>query len=378
MFGKGGGGQNLDEFGLQSILFALPDALIAYNEQFVVLFFNPAAETLFNLKQEEVIGHTLRAQDAEDARWRVLTQVIFPTLAPLMVARSEPGAALQEVDISFSDPALELRVMTAPLVNETGSIGFIKIIRDRTRELFLLRSKGEFVTIASHQLRGPITDINWGIEALGNDETLNESSRSIVAHTKEAAVQLLKIMEDFLNIAKIEEGHFGYQMAQTDLIEFIKKALTTILPSARALGINLYFDEPKEPISPVFIDSAKLSMVLFNLLENAVRYNVQGGRITVKVEKQADAPFVKVSVADTGIGIPPEDINKLFSKFYRAKNALKSQTEGSGLGLYIARNIVRAHGGQIGAESELQRGSTFFFTLPLDQSMVPQHEVPIE
>jgi signal transduction histidine kinase len=128
----------------------------------------------------------------------------------------------------------------------------------------------------------------------------------------------------------------------------------------------------------VLIDPKQLSLVAANLLENAIRYNTENGEVTVKIDKVQDKPFVVISVKDTGIGVPPDAVGKLFTKFYRADNAVKSQTEGSGLGLYIARGIVLAHGGQIWAESELNRGTTISFTLPTDPALVPRHEASSE
>ena len=119
-------------------------------------------------------------------------------------------------------------------------------------------------------------------------------------------------------------------------------------------------------------------MVLSNLVDNAIRYNVPNGQIVVTLEKVADQPYVEVRVKDTGIGLPAEEMEKLFSKFFRASNAVKFQADGSGLGLYIARNIIQAHGGQIWAESELNRGTTVHFTIPTDPSLVPQKEVALE
>jgi signal transduction histidine kinase len=123
------------------------------------------------------------------------------------------------------------------------------------------------------------------------------------------------------------------------------------------------------------IDSKQLSIALVNILENAIRYNVQNGEVIVRVDPVPGKPFVRVSVKDTGIGIPSEAMAKLFKKFFRADNAVQSATEGSGLGLYIAKNIIQAHGGEIGAESELGRGTTMSFTLPTDPNLVPKRNV---
>lgn len=117
---------------------------------------------------------------------------------------------------------------------------------------------------------------------------------------------------------------------------------------------------------------------MFNLLDNAIRYNIKNGEVILTVERLQDKPFIQVSVKDTGIGIPPESVKKIFNKFFRADNAIKAAPNGSGLGLYIVRNIIRRHGGEIWVESELNRGATFYFTLPIDQKLIPLKEVVYE
>ncbi len=364
---------------LKSIIFDLEDALILYDGNFKMLFFNPAAERLFGLRSEKIVGRTLSPGDAQDPERQLLTRVIFPSLAPVMVSRTEPGSYPQVVDISFESPNLELRVKTNAIADPSGKVlGFVKTIRDRTRDVAAMRSKNEFITVASHQLRTPITGITWALEALSKDGSIGEANRAIVGNALEASHQLVNIVEDLLMASKIEDGRFGYKFEPIDLVDFINKVLGEIMPHARSLGLAVYFDYPKETkFPPVFADPEKLWMLFQNLLDNAIRYNVKGGSIAVKIEA-SDGPFLTVSVRDTGIGVPPEGLEKLFTKFYRAENALKSQTEGSGLGLYIAQNIVRAHGGKIWADSQTGRGTVFSFTLATDRKLVPQKEVPLE
>ena len=173
----------------------------------------------------------------------------------------------------------------------------------------------------------------------------------------------------------MEEGQFGYKFGEANVLDFVGNVLADVLPAARKAGVKIYLDRPQEEPPRVTIDPARLSLALTNILENAVRYNVENGEVIVKVETIPGKPFVEVSVKDTGIGIPPESIEKIFTKFYRADNAMKSQTEGSGLGLYIAKTIIAAHGGEIWVESELNRGTTVHFTLPTDPDLVPKREM---
>ena len=372
-------GGSVERNELKNVLSGLEDALIVYDKDFRIIFFNSAAEKLFKLRKELVLGRELRPQDGESGAWRLLAQVIFPSLAPVVINRSQAGEYPQIVELSFDDPEMELRISTSPIADESeGLIGFMKIIRDRTREVALIKSKGEFLTVASHQLRTPVTDINWALQSLAKDESLGDTSKIVVGTAVKAGKELLKIVEDLLNITRIEGGRFGYQFEEKNLVDFIDGSLSSVATSARRAGVRVYFDKPKQDLPPVLIDPAKFTLAVDNLLENAIRYNVDNGEVIVGVEKMKNEPFLEVSIKDTGIGIPEDELKKLFTKFFRAENALKSQTEGSGLGLYIARNVVRAHGGKIWVESHEGKGSTFYFTLPTDPKLVPQHEVAVE
>lgn len=364
---------------LKSMVATMDDGLVVYDQNFTLLFFNPSAERLFGISAQKFLGTKVEPKLAEDRIYQRFAQVIFPSLAPSMITRSPAGRYPQVVDLSFEDPNMELRTFTSPIIDDAGSLmGFMKIIRDRTREVSLAKEKSEFVTVTSHQLRTPLTHIVWALEAINKEESLGAEVKSLAENAFEAATQLRTIVEDLLNISRIEEGRFGYQFQKTNILEFIENILNSAAPNARQLGIKIFFNRPEEPIPELMVDPQKLSMAFTNLVDNGIRYNIKNGEIIVGLKKSADGQHVEISVRDTGIGIPPEEMKKLFVKFFRATNALKFATEGSGLGLYITQNIIRAHGGNMNVESEVGRGSTFSFTLPIDPTLIPPKEVPLE
>lgn len=360
---------------VQSILAHLNIGVVAYNNEFTVLIFNPAAQEIFELAENDVVGIKLSAAMASDPKLKVLAQVVFSSLAPTVIKRSEPGAYPQIIDVSFDEPKLDLRVVTDKIINEKGiATGFVKLITDRTREIELLKSKTEFITVAAHQLRTPLTAINWALESLESSQ-LDPQQKELADTGFMAVKKMLKTVNDLLDVSKIEEGKFDYQFEEVNIVSFLEDFLSQTNALAKQYGIKLYFSRPKEQTIPVFIDQQKVGMVVSNLLDNAVKYNVENGEVTVSVEKEPNEPFVKILVKDTGIGIPPNQLDKLFSKFFRADNVVKFAPDGTGMGLYIVKNIITRHGGRIWVESELNRGTTFYFTLPTTKDAVPKKEL---
>lgn len=359
---------------LGSIMANLRDGLIAYDQNFKVVMMNKAAEQVTGVAASEVMGKQMSPEYAKDAKFTLLAQIMYPSIAPSVVRRTEGGTYPQVVDMSFANPALELRVTTDRIVDPNGVLlGFVKIMHDRTREVSMLKSKSEFIEVAAHQLRTPLTSINWIFESLAK-ETMPDSQKEMVDMGVIAASNILKTVNDLLDVSQIEEGRYGYKFQDMDVNAFVEEVLSQMMPYAKEMGINLYLKKSEGPIT-VSIDPQKLSIVFANLVSNAIKYNIENGEVTVEVAQQQDKPYVEVTVKDTGIGIPSEEIQRLFTKFFRADNAQKTVADGTGLGLYITKNIVRRHGGDIWAESQLNRGSIFHVTIPTDPTLVPQTEM---
>ncbi|MFA6136232.1 MAG: ATP-binding protein [Candidatus Paceibacterota bacterium] len=361
---------------MESIISHLPIGILAYDSNFKVLIFNPAASEIFSINKDEIISKKISTEMAGNPKFRVLAQVVFSSLAPTVIKRSEPGAYPQVIDVSFDDPQLELRVVTDRIFDDKGNTtGFIKLITNRTREIELIKSKTEFITVAAHQLRTPLTAVNWAFEALEGGVSLPKEQKELVDTGFMAVKKMLKTVNDLLDVSKIEEGKFGYQFEDVNVVSFLEDILSQTNGMAKQFGIKLYFERPVDTNMKVFIDGQKVSMVLYNLLDNAIKYNVENGEVTISVEKEKDEPFIKVSIKDTGIGIPTDQMDKLFTKFFRADNVVKYAPDGTGLGLYIVRNVINRHGGRIWVESELNRGTTFHFTLPTSRDVIPKKDI---
>jgi len=354
------------------------DAVFMYDKNFKIFIWNQAAEEIFKLKKENIIGQIISPEKISNPSFKHLTQTIFPSLAPSINKKSPPGAYPQLLDISFIDSSLELSVTTDRILDEDGNIiGFIKIVKNKTREISLLRSKSEFITVAAHQLRTPLTAVHWIFEIFAKNESLSSSDKELISNGLSASIMLLKIVNDLLDVSKIESGKYGYVFTKIDFNSFMDDLLRNANFLAKKYNVFLYFERPKTPII-IHGDPQKLSIAFSNLLDNAIKYNVKNGQVVVKIEPYPNRPYIQVSIKDTGLGMSKDVLDKLFSKFFRGGDVIKEQTDGSGLGLYITKNIVLRHGGNISVESIVGRGSTFYIVLPIDPTLIPPKEVAVE
>lgn len=195
--------------------------------------------------------------------------------------------------------------------------------------------------------------------------------------TFEENERMIQLVNDLLNVARIEEGRFGYNFSSLNVNELVSSIVKDHELMASQKNITLSLSLPPEPYM-VFADRERLNLALTNLIRNALNYSIKGMQVTVVMQKLKE-DYVQISVADQGLGIADEDKERIFSKFFRGANVVKQETAGSGLGLFITRNIIAQHGGSIWFESTLGKGTTFFFTLPLAKRLVPPSErAPVE
>jgi signal transduction histidine kinase len=357
----------------------LSEGVITYDKNFKILSINKAAQVITSLKEEEILNKIITPELAQDPKLALLVQIIFPSLAPVVIKKSEGSSYPQVVRINFQEPReLYLEVTTTLIFDENNKqIGFAKIIRDRSREIELSKSKSEFITIAAHQLRTPLSGIKWTSEMLLNQELgeLNSQQLDGLKQINENIAKLIELVEDLLDVSKIEEGKFGYVFEKADLIKVIEEVVIAHQEMAKQYKVKIIFNKPSTNLPLILMDKDKISIVIQNLIENAIKYNVENGEVKINIELLKDKPFIQVSVEDTGIGINKNDLPKLFTKFFRSQDTLKKETSGSGLGLYISKNIIKRHGGEIWAKSIEKRGSTFYFVLPTDEKLIPPVEI---
>lgn len=198
----------------------------------------------------------------------------------------------------------------------------------------------------------------------GDSGKISAEQKKILEKGEEANNMMIELVNDLMNIDKTSDTYMGYNFESVPLSGLLAKAVDDFSLLAEQKKIALEFFASAEPVPDVKADPPKLELAVSNLIDNALDYTPAGGTIKVFLEKMGN--YAKVSVKDSGIGIPKEEAGNLFTRFYRAKNAVRTKTEGTGLGLYITKNIIEAHGGKIWAESEEGKGATFFFTVPFN------------
>jgi signal transduction histidine kinase len=228
------------------------------------------------------------------------------------------------------------------------------------------RLKDEFVALISHDLRTPLTSILGYLELTLEDEELTGSQRGYLEVVERNAQRLLHLVSDLLFVARLEAGQFELHESELDLAAVVQQSVHEAEPRAAANGITLKCET--EPVPGVAADRGRMFQLLDNLVSNAIKFTPPGGEVRVAVGTANGA--VRLEVADTGIGIPAQEQQRLFERFFRASSASDRQIQGTGLGLYIARAIVEAHGGNISFESEAGRGTAFRIEIPVEHAMV--------
>ncbi len=360
---------------LESVIQNIKDGILVYDSNSTILDANKAALEIFGLTKNEMLGLKVEPGMSADPKFKVLTQTVFPSLASSINTVSDSGWP-KVVDLTFEDPHLELRTALNQILNDRGeAVGFLKIITDNTRESTILESKSEFLTVSAHQLRTPLTAINWTFESLKsllgeNPAEKKEEVANLINEGWGLSRRSLKIIDDLLDATKIEEGKFGFTFTKVNLVDLMKTLKKSAETIAKEYGIKVSLTSRSDRYE-VRADEERLGMAITNILDNAIKYNVKGGAVDILVEEGSPGGgTVKISISDTGIGIPKESLGKIFQKFYRSENAQSVEPNGSGLGMYITKNIIEAHGGKIHVESQIGRGTTFWFTLPLDKGQL--------
>lgn len=297
----------------------------------------------------------------------------------------EVGVALneaaQKLEASYSNMETEISLRTKEAAEANKILQRQIAELDKTAKLLVRRdfelqqaneryremdeAKSHFVSIAAHQLRTPLSAIKWALHMLlsGDAGKLSAKQHPLIAQSLESAKRIITLVGDLLNVARIESGQVVYRFETFDPEALVKTLINESSSKAKEKDISLSFICEIKPFPEAAGDLEKLTMALQGILENAINYTETRGYVKVSLKKKDDK-YYQISIKDNGIGIPANQRQRIFQKFFRGNNVIKKQIDGTGLALYITSKIIEAHGGKIEAQSEENKGTTFVVTLP--------------
>lgn len=357
--------QHIEASKSRAILEAIGDGVVVTDTKQRIVLFNTAASKIFGVQQEHILNQsvvnfignfgTAGAQMADAVNY-------WSTKAEGSTSENTLSDRLVLDDkrvISFN---------SAPVLIGDEFLGTVSIFRDITREVELDRLKSEFVATVSHELRTPMTSIKGYVEILLSEAagSLNEGQKRFLEVVDENTSRLGTLVNDLLDISRIEAGRAELFIEPFNILELLEDAQKYVEQRSqeddKAMSVSVYYDPD---LSPMVADKDRIRQVIFNLVDNSFNYTPAGGEIAISACQVGEE--IEIGVSDTGIGIPPEDLELVFERFYRGEQALDMGVHGTGLGLSIVTNYVEMHGGKLWAESEgiPGQGSRFVFTLPV-------------
>ncbi len=356
-----------------AILGSIGDGMIVTDSSGYILLINTIAAEFLGVDGGSAIGHKIpgKAYDQQGAPIAEEDRPIYATLSSgKMVSR--------ELLLGRQDGSkVALSITANPVLQKGNIIGAIEIMRDITKEKEVDRMKTEFISVASHQLRTPLSAIKWFSEMLlkGDAGTLQVEQAEFVKNISVSTDRMIDLVNALLNVSRLESGRIIVSPQPTDLKEMITGIIDDVKSKITEHGqtIELTVDSQLPKIN---LDARLISQVYLNLLTNAINYTGKDGKIDVSVYQKDGQVVSKIS--DTGFGIPKAEQPQLFQKFYRGSNIMQVETDGTGLGLYLVKSIVESSGGKIWFESTQDKGTTFWFSLPVSGMKAKAGEVKLE
>jgi PAS domain S-box-containing protein len=345
----------------QAILESIADGVVVNNPQGQVILMNSAAEQILNRFRHHLVTtdvrHLIEAFDDPErtSALAVIEEMLSKASAP------------SQIRVSSATLEMNSRVINAhmaPVIARHDEfLGIVTIFRDITKEVEADRAKSEFISTVSHELRTPMTAIKGYTDLLfaGAVGPLSDNQKHFLNVIKNNTGRLIALINDLLDISRIETGRVRFEPAPVKLGEIVAGVVEAMAARAQERGLTLTY-EVDAGLPEVMGDRDRLFQVLTNLVGNAINYTPTG---SVTVEATNVGMAVQVSVLDTGVGIDPADIGRIFDRFYRSDDPVVQEASGTGLGLPIVKMFVEMHGGRVWVDSEKGKGSTFTFILPV-------------
>jgi len=361
----------------EAMLQGMGEGLIAVDAEGRIVTANPVAVQLLGVEETKVgrpIQDAYQLYDLSGKGDTVLPADQRPSLRVL-----KTGEIVHDVYgfHSADGQKHQLSISASPVKLEGKVVGVVTILRDVTKEKEIDRMKTEFISLASHQLRTPLSAIKWFCEMLvsGDAGKLKPDQMEFAKNISDSTERMIALVNALLNISRIESGRIMIDPKPTDLGELVGgiindlKAKTEEKQQTLIISVN-------EGLPKINVDPRLIGQVYLNLLTNAVKYTPKGGEITVFISRKDDEVISQVT--DNGYGIPKEQQGRIFEKFFRAANAVKVETDGTGLGLYLIKAVVESSGGKIWFKSEEGKGTTFWFSIPVTGMKPKAGEVTLD
>lgn len=353
----------LEQERTNSVVTNISQGAIMVDQDGKVVMMNSAAERIYGAPLSAVKGKKISEAVKED---------VLVALSKEIAAPSQAESA-KEVELQSSEDVLAtIRASSAVIQNPDGKIvGIVSTLTDIARQKELQRMQNDFMAHVTHELRSPLTSIKASLGTLFSEEESNPLQKHMMEIANRNIERLTRLINDLLDAAKIGSGKLTLYPKPVSPIALLKEAGLSLSPWAEKKGVSLQL-KISETLPTVLVDSDRITQVIVNLISNAIKFTPAGGKITLEAQP-LNSLFLRLSVSDTGIGMPKEKQSHLFERFYQLPQKQKTDTPGTGLGLFISKSIVELHHGEIWVESEEGKGATFFFTLPIAQQVsVPE------
>lgn len=349
----------------RTILETIDHGVVLIDSQGRVTGTNAAALSVLKCPADYCLGQ--KVQDSLDIRLhrKSLTGKDHPVLYAMRKKEAVRSGPETRYSIMRGDNILiPVSLVIKPLIQSDKVIGAVAVFQDITEERRVDYLKSEFISLASHQLRTPLSSLQWYVELFAEEKDVSKDQREYLNEMKIAAKRMSDLIDALLHAARLEGGNITPQSNETDVTVLVTELAEELRTMAKEKNIACTIDIPGKHVE-MRTDSVLLHVVFKNLFSNAVKYTPLGGQVGVKL--RADSKHLNIQVSDTGIGIPKAERKRLFERLFRASNVRKLDTDGNGLGLYITKMIIDSLGGTIGVESEEGKGSVFSLRLPLVQ-----------
>ena len=362
----------------KAIVASMGEGLLVLDTDYKIKLINPAAEKLLETSVKEAIGQKW----AEFGRAYIGNKPIPFNKRSAVISLKKNSVKITTITddhyyVTRSGRKFPVIAITAPLIHNNRAIGIVKVFRDASHEKDVDRMKTEFISLASHQLRTPLSAIKWFTELLADPKSgpMTTDQKEYTKNIDSSTERMIDLVNSLLNISRIESGRIIVEPKPTDLLKLVKEVVIQLKKKIETKKIKLIISTHNR-LPAINIDPKLVSHVYMNLIDNAIKYTPEGGEITVFISKK-DREIIS-QVSDNGFGIPKSEQNKVFQKFFRASNIVTHITEGTGLGLYLVKAVVESSGGKIWCKSEENKGTTFWFSFPLSGMQAKKGEVSLD